>query len=90
MLTRMQENLSGCRVLSYCIMSYHFHILLEVPPMPEGGISDTELLKRLAAIYTEPFVAVVAKELAAARAENREEWAAEIHARFTYRMHDLS
>ena len=58
--------------------------------MPEGGISDAELLKRLAAIYTEAFVAEVAKELAAARAENREEWVAEIHARFTYRMHDLS
>ena len=90
MLMRMQENFSGCRVLSYCIMSNHFHILLEVPPMPEGGISDAELLKRLAAIYTEAFVAEVAKELAAARAENREEWVAEIHARFTYRMHDLS
>jgi putative transposase len=37
MLMRMQENFSGCRVLSYCIMSNHFHILLEVPPMPEGG-----------------------------------------------------
>jgi len=32
MLMRMYENFSGCRVLSYCIMSNHFHILLEVPP----------------------------------------------------------
>jgi hypothetical protein len=24
-------------------MSNHFHVLLEVPPMPEGGISDQEL-----------------------------------------------
>jgi putative transposase len=42
MLMRMQENFSGCRVLSYCIMSNHFHVLLEVPPMPEGGISDEQ------------------------------------------------
>ena len=90
MLMRMQENFTGCRVLSYCIMSNHFHILLEVPPMPEGGISDAELLKRLAAVYNEAFVAGVAKELAEARAQGREAWAAEIHARFTYRMHDLS
>ena len=90
MMMRMQENFSGCRVLSYCIMSNHFHILLEVPPMPEGGISDVELLKRIGATATEAFVAVVAKELAVARAEGREEWVAEIHARFTYRMHDLS
>ena len=90
MFMRMQENFSGCRVLSYCIMSNHFHLLLEVPPIAEGGISDAELLKRLAATSTEAFVAVVAKELAQARAEGRDEWAAEIHARFTYRMHDLS
>ena len=90
MLMRMQENFTGCRVLSYCIMSNHFHILLEVPPMPDVGISDAELLKRLAAVYNEAFVAGVAKELAEARAQEREAWAAEIHARFTYRMHDLS
>ena len=90
MFMRMQENFSGCRVLSYCIMSNHFHILLEVPPMPEVGISDEELLKRLSATNSEAFVAVVAKELVEARVENREDWVAEIHARFTYRMHDLS
>ena len=55
-LMRMQENFSGCRVLSYCIMSNHFHILLEVPSMPESGISDVELLKRLAAAYNDAFV----------------------------------
>ena len=71
-------------------MSNHFHILLEVPPMPEGGISDGELLKRLSAIQGEAFVAGVAKELAEARAAGRDAYAAEIHGRFTYRMHDLS
>jgi putative transposase len=90
MFMRMQENFSGCRVLSYCVMSNHFHVLLEVPPMPEGGISDELLLKRLAAIQTEAFVAGVAKEIAEARKAGREELAAEIHGRFTYRMHSLS
>jgi putative transposase len=60
---RMQENFSGCRILSYCLMSNHFHLLLEMPPMPVGGIADEELLKRLLAIYNEAEVAVVAKEL---------------------------
>ena len=64
---RMQENFSGCRILSYCLMSNHIHILLEVPPMPEEGISDELLLKRLAAIQSEAVVAGVAKELADAR-----------------------
>ena len=90
MFMRMQENFSGCRVLSYCVMSNHFHILLEVPPMPEGGIPEELLLKRLAATNTEAFVAGVAKELDEARKAGREEWVAEIHARFTYRMHNLS
>jgi putative transposase len=87
---RMQENFSGCRVLSYCVMSNHFHILLEVPPMAEGGISDEELLKRLAAIYTEAFVAGVAGELAEARKAGLVRRVEEIHACFSYRMHDLS
>ncbi len=90
MFMRMQENFSGCRVLSYCVMSNHFHILLEVPPMPEGGISDEELLKRLSATNAGAFVAVVASELAEARGQGRDSRVSEIHARFTYRMHDLS
>ena len=93
MFMRMYENFSGCRVLSYCIMSNHFHLLLEVPPMPVGGISDEELLKRLAAIYKEAVVAAVAQEIADARAvgdEVGEAAVAGIHARYTYRMHHLS
>ena len=62
-LMRMQENFTGCRALSYCLMDNHFHILLELPPMAEGRLSDEELLKRLSAIYGEAFVAGVAQEL---------------------------
>jgi REP element-mobilizing transposase RayT len=87
---RMQENFSGCRVLSYCLMSNHFHLLLEVPPMPEDGISDELLLKRLAAIQSTAFVASVAQELQHARQAGNDSLAAEIHARHTYRMHSLS
>lgn len=90
MFMRMQENFSGCRVLSYCIMSNHFHILMEVPPMPVGGITDEELLKRLSAIHTEAFVSVLARELAEARNSKDDQHVGEIHARFTYRMHCLS
>ncbi len=90
MFMRMQENFTGCRILSYCIMSNHFHILLEVPPMPVGGIADETLLKRLSAIYSGSFVAAVEKELADARKADREDLVGEIHARFTYRMHNLS
>ena len=91
---RMMEKFSGCRALSYCMMSNHIHLLLEVTPMPEGGLSDAELLERLGAIYNEGDVAVVASELAEARKQVRDGVAKggrllEIHGRYTYRMHDL-
>ena len=90
MFLRMYENFSGCRVLSYCVMSNHFHLLLEVPPPAEGGLSDEALLQRLSGLYSEAFVAGVAAELAEARKSGTEDGVGEIHTRFTYRMHDLS
>ncbi len=95
MFMRMYENFSGCRVLSYCVMSNHFHIMLEVPPISAEGISDDELLKRLSVLHSESFVRGVADELVAARTEGglvggNEARVREIHERFTYRMHDLS
>ena len=95
-LMRMQENFTGCRAISYCLMDNHFHLLLEVPPMANGGILDEELLKRLSAIYGEAFVAVVAQELIDARTAvytsetGMTEAVAAIHKRFIYRMQDLA
>ncbi len=85
---RMHENFSGCKMLSYCVMSNHFHILLEVPPRKE--ITDKALLRRLECLYSQGFVGEVARGLSKAREENNETWAKEIHERFTYRMYDLS
>ena len=93
MFMRMYENFSGCRVLSYCVMSNHFHLLLEVPPMMEGGLNDELLLQRLSALYSEAFVVGVEAEIAEARKldqDGEDARVAAIHARFTYRMHDLS
>ncbi|MFN9512684.1 MAG: transposase, partial [Akkermansiaceae bacterium] len=95
MFMRMYENFSGCRVLSYCLMSNHVHLLVEVPPMPEEGIADDVFLKRLAALYSEAFVADVASQIHEARHEGGLEGGnparvEEIKGRFTHRMHDLS
>lgn len=90
MIMRMMENFSGCRVLSYCVMSNHVHLLLEIPPMPAEGISDEELLKRLGGLYTQGFVGEVAKQLKDARKIASDAFAEAIRSRFTYRMHDLS
>jgi REP element-mobilizing transposase RayT len=94
---RMMENFSGCRVLAYCVMCNHFHLLLEVTPKPKVMLTDEQLLKRLGALYSKAFVATVAKELADARqvvaqgmARHGKAYVQRIHERFTYRMHDLS
>ena len=71
MLMRMCEKFTGCRVLSYCIMSNHFHILLEVPPIPEDGISDEELFQRLGVFYSEAQVAEIAKQMVEAATPRR-------------------
>ena len=63
MLMRMCEKFTDCRVLTYCLMSNHFHILLEVTPIPEGGISDEVLVERLGAFYGETQVAAILNEM---------------------------
>ncbi len=67
---RMYERFSGCRVLSYCVMTNHFHLLLEVPPPPsdgEFGISEEELIHRLGGLYSRAYVAGVKVEILEAR-----------------------
>jgi REP element-mobilizing transposase RayT len=57
----------GWRVHAWVLMSNHIHILLEVPPVPEGGLSDAELLGRLRAIHSDVEVAEVEKRLTEVR-----------------------
>lgn len=48
---RRQEVFCGVEVLTYCVMSNHFHILLRVPQVPEHDISDKELVRRWRVLY---------------------------------------
>ena len=71
-LLRMYERFSGCRILSYCLMSNHLHVLLEVPPGCEKGeslgLSEEELLRRLGGLYSQNYTASVAREIEEAKA----------------------
>ncbi len=49
-------------------MSNHFHILMEVTPVPEGGISDEVLFQRLGVFYGEAQLAEIAREMEEAAA----------------------
>ena len=62
----MYERFSGCRVLSYYVMTNHFHLLLEVPPPPSNsdfGISEEELVHRLGGLYSKAYITGVQAEI---------------------------
>ena len=46
-MMRQYEDFCGVEVLSYCIMSNHFHLLVRVAKKEEGEISDEEFCRRL-------------------------------------------
>ena len=45
-MMRCYEHFSGVRVLTYCVLSNHFHLLLAVPRRPAELPDDAELLSR--------------------------------------------
>lgn len=100
-LMRMQEQFTGCRVLSYCVMGNHFHLLLEVPPRPEAGLSPESLdralfAQRLAGIYKPGVVAEIfqlmdeALKATDGSEASRLRVTKEIAGPYLLRMHDLS
>ena len=86
---RVYERFCGVRVLTFCVMSNHFHVLVEVPPRPAGGLEDEEFFRRLAAIYPERTRDEIRGQLAQRRAGGDEEGAAELKERYLRRMWDL-
>jgi REP element-mobilizing transposase RayT len=87
---RLTEDFTGCRVLAYCLMANHFHILLEVPPRPADTIPDHELLRRLAIFYPAWKVEEQRRLLAEARKSGHSAEIQRILHSHTYRMNDLS
>ena len=51
-MIRQVADFCGVEVLTYCIMSNHFHVLLQVPDAP--SVSDTELIRRYRVLYPKP------------------------------------
>jgi REP element-mobilizing transposase RayT len=89
---RKLEAFTGIRVLTYCIMSNHWHILLEVPTL--AVIDDETLFARLNAFYPKQRASDILREFgqAAKYAEEtgKDFWLSELRIRYGSRMGDLS
>jgi REP element-mobilizing transposase RayT len=90
-ILRNQESFTGVRVVTYCLMSNHFHLLLEVPEKGTLAPLDEEgLLEVLPLLYDAETVEDVRQELERARLAGDGRWHQEILDRYERRRGDLS
>lgn len=89
-ILKRQAGFCGVEVLTYCMMSNHFHLLVKVPE--PGPISDAELLRRYRLLYggrtcppSSPSPEILEKLL-----ERNETAGQELRSRILARMHDLA
>lgn len=91
-LMRRYEIFCGVRVVTYCVMSNHFHILVEVPrrPATESLPSDAELISLARKAQDSYGSGTLKQDLARLRAQGNDAAAEELKERFFRRMWDLS
>ena len=88
---RKLEAFHGLRVVTYVVMSNHFHLLLEQPDQAELPVMDREtLLQRLGYLYDRSTVDTVREELDRAAARGDLQWEQQIIERYQRRMGDVS
>lgn len=86
------EEFTGIRILTYCIMSNHFHLLLEVPE--QQTLTRTQLTSRITIFYSKQKARNVLQEFEEAKKHTQKTgnnaWEKEIENRYLSRMYDLS
>ena len=87
---RKWEMFSRVRLLTYCVMGNHFHVLVEVPERPEQDPSDGELLEHLKIIYGAGKLAAIRWELEHFRSQGNHAAAEALRERYLRRMWNLS
>jgi REP element-mobilizing transposase RayT len=90
---RIYEEFCQVRVLAFCVMSNHFHILLEVPAPPEdrgASWSDAKLLKHLRCLYFGAKYREIEWKLKHFRSQGNTQGAEQLRESFFRRMWDLS
>ena len=84
------EDFCGVRVVTYCVMSNHFHILLEAPKRPEVLPGDEELLAKLKRAYSGLGFATIRQHLTMLREAGAQADAESYRETFFARMWDVS
>jgi len=85
---RAIEGFTGVDVLTYTMLDNHFHCLLYVPERQE--VNDEVFVRRLKYIYDQRRVDRIERKLRRLRQEKRNDDVAELKAKYTYRMYELS
>ncbi len=90
-ILRKLERFLGVKVVTYCLMGNHFHLLLEVPDKEAMPKMDAgQLLEFLPLLYDEVVVEQVARELESARSSGNLGWERRVLERYERRRFDLS
>ncbi|MFT4546355.1 MAG: putative transposase [Verrucomicrobiales bacterium] len=88
-ILRQTEAFSGVRVVTWTILSNHFHVLVEVLPRPGVELSDEEILERCRALYSADQMIAVEWEFAEAQRMGGSVLK-HLRGRYLRRMRDLS
>ncbi|NCD31866.1 MAG: transposase [Spartobacteria bacterium] len=90
-LIRRVEGFTGVHVLTYAVMTNHIHLLLEEPERDAvHSITDEELIRRLAYLYTEDALEEIRVRWAEWELAGLIEFVKEDKLRYLIRMHDIS
>lgn len=87
---RRYEEFCGLRVITFCILSNHFHLLVEVPKRPSQLPDDDELLRRLSLVSRKSVVFETRQLLQSLKARGNEEMLKQVRERLFCRMWDVS
>jgi len=80
----------GVRLITYCVMSNHFHVLVEVPARPSQPLSDEALMERLEALSGMSQAGSIRQQLETFRKRNQHKAAEQLRERIQAGMWDLS
>ncbi len=89
-LMREYERFCGVKIITYCVMSNHFHLLMEVPEKPAEKLSDGELVKRLRGLSGMNNAETIAQQLGWYRQRGQDEAAEALKMQVLKRMWDVS